>query len=66
MPTVINNPQPAQNSDNGMGFFLGIVILLIAAVFFLMYGVPYLRGISGGGFQLNVPKDYNIHVDTNK
>ncbi|MGE5042092.1 MAG: hypothetical protein ACM3IJ_04265 [Candidatus Levyibacteriota bacterium] len=65
MATVVNNPQPTQTSDNGMGFFLGVVLLLIAVVFLLMYGIPYLRGSSGGS-GLTIPSNYNLHINTNK
>ena len=35
MATVVNNPQPT-TSDNGMGFFLGVLMFLIAVILFFV------------------------------
>jgi hypothetical protein len=62
MATVVNTPQPAQTSNNGMGFFLGALILIIAAVIFFIYGIPYLQSAVRGP-QVNVPSDINVNLN---
>jgi hypothetical protein len=63
MATVINNPpgQPTNTSDDssGMGMLVGIVIVvLILAAFFLLFGMPYLRG------NRQMPAEQPIQQDT--
>jgi len=66
MATIVNNPAP-NNSGSGMGFLLGIIILVIIGAIFFIYGLPYIRqGIGGGGIQVNVPKDINVNVQQSK
>lgn len=61
MATYVNNPQPAA-SNNGTGFLLGVIVLIIAAVLFFMYGLPLLRGNLGGGTSVNLPSQVNVHT----
>lgn len=63
MPVIVNNP-PAEN-NNGMGFFLGVIILVIFAILFFVYGLPYLRGIFGGT-QVTIPSHINVNVQQGK
>ncbi len=68
MATTIVNAPPANNSsgDNGMGFLIGIIMLLVVGGLFYYYGLPYLRQMTSGGVQINVPKDVNINVKQSK
>lgn len=61
MATIVNNPAP-NNSDSGMGFLLGIIILVVIGVVFYIYGLPYIQQGMSGGVQINVPKDINVNV----
>jgi len=68
MATVINNP-PSNTSDssgNGMGFLLGVIVLIVFVALLIIYGLPYLRNMSGFSAQVNVPKDVNVNVNTTK
>jgi hypothetical protein len=42
MATVVNQP-PNQPSDSGMGFLIGIILLLIVGILLIYFGVPALR-----------------------
>ena len=68
MATTIVNPAPNNNSsgDNGMGFLLGVIVLIVFVVLFFVYALPYIRGMSGGGVQVNVPKSINVNVKQSK
>ncbi len=66
MATIVNNP-PSNGDGGGMGFLLGIIILVVAGVVFFVYGLPYIqKGMGGGGVQVNVPKDINVNVQQSK
>jgi hypothetical protein len=71
MATTVVNPQPASESNggsNGMGFILGIILILFLVVLFFIYILPLVQqSISQGtGTQVNVPKDINVNVDQKK
>ncbi len=61
MATIVNNPAPS-NSDNGMGFLLGIIILVVIGALFYFFALPYIRQGMSGDVQVNVPKDINVNV----
>lgn len=61
MATIVNNPAPVAEGNNGMGFLLGVILLIVMVVLFLLYGLPYLRG-SVGGTQVNVPEKIDVNV----
>ena len=68
MATTIINPAPNNNSsNNGVGFLLGAIVLIVFAVLFFVYALPYIRGLSGsGGIQVNVPKSIDVKVQQSK
>jgi F0F1-type ATP synthase assembly protein I len=70
MATTIINPAPATNSSNDswIGFLLGAIVLVVFAVIFFVYAVPFIRGLSGsgGGIQVTLPKSVNVNVQQAK
>ena len=65
--TVVNTPPAQKSGDNGMGFLLGIIVLIVVVVLFLVYGLPYVRNLTGGnGVQINVPKSIDVNVNQSK
>lgn len=63
MATVVNNPAPSNDSSgNGMGFLLGIIILVLFVLGLLYFGLPYLRSGFGGGTQVNIPDKVDVNV----
>lgn len=65
-PVIVNNP--GSNDNNGMGFLVGIIVLIVFAFLFFYYGLPYLRSAmgSGGGPNINIPKDFNLNIQQKK
>lgn len=63
MTTIVNNPRPV-SSNNGIGFFLGALLLLLAVIAFIFYGLPYMRSISSVATapQINVPDHVNVNI----
>lgn len=68
MATTIVNPAPGNNSSdgNGMGFLLGVIVLIVFVVLFFVYALPYIQGLSSGGIQVNVPKSVDVNVKQSK
>lgn len=69
MATTIINPAPNNNSsdNNGMGFLLGIIVLIVFVILFFVYALPYVRGLTGSGrIQVNVPKSIDVNVKQSK
>ncbi len=63
MATVINQPAPArEHTDSGMGFLLGVILLVILGVLLFTYGIPYLSN-SFSGPQVNVPGKIDVNVN---
>ncbi len=61
--TQVIHETSGTNSDPGMGFFVGIILLLI----FLYYGLPLLRNSGlGGSPQINVPGKIDVNVNGTK
>jgi hypothetical protein len=68
MATTIVNPAPNNNSsdNNGMGFLVGAIVLIVFVVLFFVYALPYIRGLNSSGIQVNVPKSINVNVKQSK
>ena len=69
MATTIINPAPSDNSsnNNGMGFLIGVIVLVVCVALLLIYALPFIRGLSGkGGIQVNLPKSVNVNVQQSK
>lgn len=69
MSTTIINPAPSSDSsgNNGMGMLLGVIVVIGLAAVFIIYALPYIRGLSGnGGVQINLPKNVNVNVQQAK
>lgn len=63
MATVVNNPAPSSDSSgSGMGFLLGIIILILFVIGLLYLGLPHLRSGFGGGTQINIPDKVDVNV----
>ncbi len=64
MATVINNPPSNTSSNNGMGFLWGVLLLILAVLLFLYYGLPRLGTFFGyGNPQVNIPSRIDVHVN---
>lgn len=63
MTTIINTPQPKEDSSGGMGTIIGLVVLVLFVFLFFVYGLPAIRQIKLGGTQINVPEEINVTVN---
>ncbi len=62
MVTVVNNPAPSNDSGNGIGMLVGLIVVLAMGYLFFMYGIPALRQMQLGGTQINVPSKIDVNV----
>jgi hypothetical protein len=68
MPAIINNPPaPAHpdQTDSGLGFFIGLLVVIILGVLFFAYALPVMRRNSNSG-TTNISVPDKINVDVNK
>jgi LPXTG-motif cell wall-anchored protein len=62
MATIINNPDTG-TTDNGMGVLLGVIVFIIFAILFFIYGLPYLAN-SFSQPAVQVPDKVDVNVNT--
>lgn len=63
MTTVINTPQPTNDSSNNMGMIVGLVVLIVFGFLFFIYGLPALRNIRFGGTEVNIPDKIDVNIN---
>jgi len=63
MATVVNNPQPT-TSNNGLGFLLGAILIIIFAMLFFVYVLPLMRSSMSASQapQVNIPDKVDVNV----
>mgnify|MGYP001608311920 CR=1 FL=1 len=60
MATVVNNPS---ESSSGMGFLLGMIVLVVMVFLLFFYGLPLLtQATRSAGTQVNVPDKIDVNV----
>ena len=50
-----------QDTASGMGFFIGVLVIIILGVLFFVYALPAIR--DNGGTNVNVPDRINVDVN---
>ena len=66
MTTIVNNPPAAKESGSNMGWIVGLIVLLVVAYVFIMYGLPALQHMQVGTPQINVPSKIDVNVNQTK
>lgn len=66
MATIVNTPT-STDSGSGMGFVLGVILLIAFALLFFFYGLPMVGSWfqSMSGPQVNVPGQIDVNVNPN-
>lgn len=62
MATVINNPSGTTESNGGLGFVIGVILLAIVLLLFFVYGLPLLRG-GVTTPQVNIPGTIDVNLN---
>lgn len=64
MAVVVNTPSTERRSDSGLGFLVGIILLVLLAFALFYYGLPAIRGAaSTSSTNINVPDKINVDVN---
>lgn len=63
MTTIINNPPPENNSGGGVGMIIGIIVLLVLAYLFFIYGIPAIKQMQLGSPQINIPSKIDVNIN---
>ncbi len=67
MTTIVNTPQAAPNeSGGGMGMIIGLIVLVVVAYLFFVYGLPSIGRMQVGAPQINVPGKIDVTVNQPK
>lgn len=64
MTTVVNNPPPSNDSSGGVGMIIGLIVLIVVAYLFFVYGFPAIRQM--GSPQINIPGKIDVNVNQTK
>ena len=63
MTTIVNSPQPANNSGGLVGIIIALIVLVVLLYLGFVYGLPALRQMKSGAPQINVPSQIDINVN---
>jgi hypothetical protein len=63
MATEVIHEQSSSTSGSGMGFLMGIILLIVLAFLLFYYGLPALRGGAGSGGGVNVPSRIDVNMN---
>jgi len=66
MATIVNNPQPSDNSGGPIGLVIMLVVVLVLIYLGFVYGLPAFRQMQSGGTQINVPNKIDVNVHQSK
>lgn len=63
MATIVNTT-PAASNSSGMGFFMGMIVLLVIVLLTLYFGIPLLRSATTNKApSITVPDKIDVNVN---
>ena len=65
MTTIVQNPAPS-DSGNGMGMVIGLLLVVLVAILFFVYGLPALRSSTTAVPEVKIPDTINVNVQPAK
>lgn len=66
MTTIVNNPPAPKESEGGMGMIMGLIVLLVMAYLFFVYGLPAIRQMQPATPQINIPEKIDVNINQQK
>jgi hypothetical protein len=66
MTTIVNNPPAQKESGGSMGWIIGLIVLVIVAYVFVVYGLPAFQHMQFGAPQINIPSKIDVNVNQTK
>lgn len=70
MTTVVNNPTPV-SENGGVGFLIGVIMLIVFVVVLIYFGIPVMRRMQSNQSvipapQIVLPDKINVNVNQTK
>lgn len=62
MTTIVNTPAPSNDSSGGMGMIIGLIVLIVVAYLFFVFGLPAISQMQIGTPQINVPSSIDVNI----
>lgn len=66
MATIVNNPQPSNNSSGPIIMIFGLIVLVVLGYLFFVYGLPAIQQMQVGSPQINIPNQIDVNVKQSK
>jgi len=63
MTTIVNNPPVQKESGGNMGLLIGLIVLLVMAYLFFMYGLPAIQNMKVGTPQITIPSQIDVNIN---
>ena len=63
MTTIVNTPPAAKESGGGMGMIVGLVLLVVLAYLFFIYGLPAIQNAQVATPQINIPSEIDVNIN---
>lgn len=65
MTTIVQNPAPTE-SGSGVSMIVGLLLVVLVAILFFVYGIPALRSSGSIAPQVKIPDTINVNVQPAK
>lgn len=66
MTTIVNTPPATKDPGGGMGMIIGLIVLIVVAFLFFVYGLPAIQNMKLGTPQINIPNKIDVNVNQTK
>lgn len=66
MTTIINTPPAPKESGGNMGIIIGLIVLIVLAYLFFVYGLPAILQMQSGTPQINIPGKIDVNINQQK
>lgn len=63
MTTIVNSPQPSNDSGGLVGLIIGLILVLVIVYVVIVYGIPAVQNMQLGGPQINVPSKIDVNIN---
>lgn len=61
MTTIVNTPPASKESGGNIGMIIGLIVLVVVAYLFVVYGLPTIRQMSNP--QINIPSKIDVNIN---
>jgi hypothetical protein len=66
MTTIINTPPVSHEPGGSMNLIIGLIVLVIVAYVFIMFGIPAIQNMKLASPQITIPSKIDVNVTQSK